>query len=50
MYMQMGGWCLTTGGAKVLVYTVGKFNSTSNTLFHVKHIIPPIALVLSHSI
>ena len=19
MYMQMGGWCLTTGGAKVLV-------------------------------
>ena len=22
MYMQMGQWCLTTGGANVLVYTV----------------------------
>ena len=22
MYTQMGGWCLTTGGAKVLVYTL----------------------------
>ena len=22
MYMQMGGWCLTTSGAKVPVYTV----------------------------
>ena len=22
MYMQMGGWCLTTSGAKVLVYMV----------------------------
>ena len=22
MYTQMGGWCLTTGGATVLVYTV----------------------------
>ena len=22
MYTQMGGWCLTTSGAKVAVYTV----------------------------
>ena len=22
MYMQMGGWCLTTSGAKELVYMV----------------------------
>ena len=27
MYMQMGGWCLTTSGAKVPVYTVDKHGS-----------------------
>ena len=29
MYMQMGGWCLTTGGAKVLVYMVWSSSETT---------------------
>ena len=31
MYTQMGGWCLTTGGAKVLVYAVVVQGRTSLT-------------------
>ena len=30
MYMRMGGWCLTTGGAKALVYTVALMHSASS--------------------